>query len=434
MAPIEDLKSAIMDREEELKKKFQTEKIIPREVQVQFKRLITSDAALIITGPRRCGKSILAYMILQEEKIGYVNFDDERLIIKQNELNLVLEALYSLKGDIEYLIFDEIQNVSGWEIFVSRLLQTKKVIITGSNARLLSKELATHLTGRHIDGILLPFSFREFILLRGITDDINLTANRVRIRDCFKEYCEEGGFPLVQKIGRVFLAEVYKDILERDVIQRYSIRYVSVLKDLAHYLISNTAREISFNKLREILKIKSVHTIRNYTTFIQNTYLVFLLERFSYKLKDQLRAPRKVYCIDTGLAQMVSFRLSEDGGRLLENIVAIELFRTVQNIKKRELYYWKNYQQWEVDFVIKEENKITHLIQVTDISVKDELAQRETRSLIEASDELRCNNLLVLTRDYEGQDVIKNKTIQYIPVWKWLLIHKLTSDTDFSTK
>ncbi len=420
MANIEDIKSAIVDREEELIRKFQTEKIITREAQAKVQRLISSDTALIITGPRRCGKSILAYMLAQGKKSAYVNFDDERLRIEAIELNKVLEAIYSLKGETECIIFDEIQNINGWELFISRLLQTKKIIITGSNAHLLSKELATHLTGRHIDYSLFPFSFREFLRSKGITCGIYSTSDKVKVKSCFAEYIENGGFPLVQKIGRIFLAETYKDIIERDVLQRYRIRYATILKELAKYLISNATNEVSFNKLREILNVKSVHTVKDYTTYLQNTYLLFLLERFSYKLKEQMRAPRKVYCIDTGLAQMISFKTSENKGKLLENIVAIELFKDMQN-DDTELYYWKDHRQREVDFVIKEKNKIKQLIQVTDVSSKIELPERETASLIKAGEELRCKELLVLTRDYEANEMVGKKAIKFIPVWKWLI-------------
>ncbi len=418
MATLEDIKTAIVDREEELKKKFQTENIIKREAQDMLPKL-TSDVALIITGPRRCGKSILAYMVVKEMRGAYVNFDDERLRLDSAELNKVIEALYSLKGELEYIILDEIQNIVGWELFVSRLLQTKKIIVTGSNARLLSKELATHLTGRHIDLVLLPFSFREFLAFKEITYT-HSTQSNVELKKQFKEYGENGGFPLTYKVGKVFLAETYKDIIERDVLQRYQIRYPSVLKELAQYLISNTAKEVSFNKLKDVLNVKSAHTIKEYTTYLQNTYLVFLLERFSFKLKEQMRAPKKVYCIDTGLAQTVSFKVSEDTGRVLENIVAIELFRRTV-AQKKSLYYWKDHQQREVDFVIKEENKVTKLIQVTDISSKNELEERETASLLKAANELKCNDLLILTRDYGDEITIQKRKIQFIPIWRWLL-------------
>jgi predicted AAA+ superfamily ATPase len=417
MVNINDIKSAIIDREEELQKKFKNEKIIPREALIQIK--IPTDAAFVITGPRRGGKSILAYM-LAGKKCAYVNFDDERLQMNAAELNKVLEAVYSLKGEMDLLVFDEIQNINGWELFISRLVQTKRIIITGSNAHLLSKELATHLTGRHIDYALFPFSFCEFLRSKDIKYDINSTLDRAKIKDMFTEYLENGGFPLVQKLGKSFLAETYKDVIERDVLQRYKVKHSTVLKELAGYLVSNSANEISFHKLKNIFNVKSIHTVKNYVGYLQNTYLIFSLERFSFKHKEQMRAPRKVYGIDTGLVQTISSKASENKGNMLENIVAIQLFRDAQN-SDNKVYYWKDHQQREVDFVIKKKDKVISLIQVTDISARIELARREIISLVKASNELKCSELMVLTRDYNAQEKIGKKTIKFVPVWRWLL-------------
>ena len=416
MVNIEELKAAIVDREEEIKKKFKEENIIERESEKIVKKYISTDIALIITGVRRCGKSILAFMLGKDNKYGYVNFEDERLNIEARDLNKVLEALYSLKGDIDILIFDEIQNIFGWERFITRLIQNKKIIITGSNARLLSKELATYLTGRHIDFTLYPFSFKEFLRFKNFSPNIHLTTDIAKIKNYLDEYLKAGGFPLTYKVGKLFLVENYKDIVERDVIQRYKIKYPKVLKDLAKYLISNLSKEISYNKLKNILGVKSVHTIMNYTEYIQNSYLVFLVERFSFKLKEQMIAPKKVYCIDTGLSNAIGFKFIENFGRLIENIVAIELKR-----REKEIYYWKDYQQHEVDFVIKEGTKVKQLIQVC-YSLEDlETKKREIRGLIKASDELKCRNLLIITWDEEKEIKEKNKLIKVVPLWKWLL-------------
>ena len=416
MAHIEEIKTAIVEREEEIKQKFEMERIIERDKTDKVKKLLSTDVALIITGARRCGKSIFAFMLGRDEKFGYVNFEDERLSIEGRELNRVLEAIYALKGDVNLLIFDEIQNVEGWEKFVSRLLPTKKVIITGSNARLLSKELATFLTGRHVDSTLFPFSFREFLRFNEFEPNIYLTKDIARIKEYLRDYLENGGFPLVYKIGRVFLMENYKDIIERDIIQRYKIRYPRVLKNLARYMITNSSREISFNKLKNILKVKSVHTIINYSSYLENAYLLIFLERFSFKLKEQVKAPKKVYCIDTGLINSIGFKFSENLGRLVENLVAIELKRM-----GHEIYYWKDYQRREVDFVIKDGLKVKELIQVCydieDFTTKE----RELKALVKAGKELKCKNLKVITWDYDGREEFKGKEIRFIPLWRWLL-------------
>jgi len=416
MAHIEEIKTAIVEREEEIKQKFEMERIIERDKTDKVKKLLSTDVALIITGARRCGKSIFAFMLGRDEKFGYVNFEDERLSMEGRELNRVLEAIYALKGDVNLLIFDEIQNVEGWEKFVSRLLPTKKVIITGSNARLLSKELVTFLTGRHVDSTLFPFSFREFLRFNEFEPNIYLTKDIAIVKEYLRDYLENGGFPLVYKIGRVFLMENYKDIIERDIIQRYKIRYPRVLKNLAKYMITNSSRETSFNKLKNILKVKSVHTIINYSSYLENAYLLIFLERFSFKLKEQVKAPKKVYCIDTGLINSIGFKFSENIGRLVENLVAIELKRT-----GHEIYYWKDHQQREVDFVVREGVNVKELIQVCydieDFSTKN----RELKALVKAGKELKCKNLKVITWDYDGREEFKGKEIRFIPLWRWLL-------------
>ncbi|MEM4335409.1 MAG: ATP-binding protein [Candidatus Anstonellales archaeon] len=422
MVNVEDIKTAIVDREADLETRFREEKIVDREARAYAERLISKDAALVITGPRRCGKSILAFMLGSGKNFAYVNFEDERIAIRASELNKVLEAIYSLKGEVDLLIFDEIQNVPGWERFVSRLMGTKKIILTGSNATLLSKELATYLTGRHIDIMLFPFSFREFLDLKGFAYNVYKTFDRARIRNYFEEYIEIGGFPLAQKLGRIFLAENYKDIIERDVTQRYKVKHPAALKELAKYLISNVSNEISFNKIKNILGVKSSHTIKQYYSYLSNAYLIFMVERFSFKLKERILAPKKIYCIDNGIVSTVGFKISDNRGRAMENLVAVELLRKASKNKKFEVYYWKDYQQREVDFVIKNGKSVIGLVQTTAISSREEMDGRELGALVKASKELRCNNLLVITRDYEGEEKVGQKSIRFIPLWKWLIL------------
>ena len=417
MVSIDAIKSAIVDREEDMKNRLRMENVVRRECMDEVKNLVGRDYALIITGPRRCGKSFLAWMINEGGKYGYVNFEDERLTMKGEELNRVLEAIYSLKGDVNVLIFDEIQNVDGWERFVSRVIINKKVIITGSNARLMSRELATHLTGRHVDFTLFPFSFREYLDYRGFKGSIYLTKDAAKLRDMLSEYMRLGGFPLAYTLGRVFLAENYKDIVERDIVQRYGIRYVSTLKSLARYMMSNVGKEISFNKIKNVLDVKSPHTIKKYAGYLENAYLLFFLNRFSYRLKEQIIAPKKVYAIDTGMTNTIGYKISENLGRTMENIVAIELMRRKSYWHREwEIYYWKDHQQREVDFVVKEGEKVRELIQVTYASGKDEIERRELRALEKASEELICKNKTVITWDYE-----EDGEVRLVPLWKWLL-------------
>jgi len=419
MVSVEAIKSAIVDKEEELRNKVKTERIVERELKIEK---ISEDVASIITGVRRCGKSILAFLLTQQKNAAYVNFEDERLQLKQEELNTILEAIVSLKGEVEFIVFDEIQYVNGWERFVSRILPTKKVIIAGSNARLMSKEFSTFLTGRHINFELFPFSFREYLFLNNFSPNTYLTKDIAKTKNLLVEYLKMGGFPLTYKVGRYFLSENYRDIVERDVVQRYNIRVRNALKDLAKYYISNCAQEVSFNKLKNILNLKSVHTVKNYSLYLSAAYLVFLLEKYSPKLKESIIAPKKVYCIDNGIVNTIGFKIAENLGNFMENLVAIELLRRRSYwFKEWEVYYWKDSQQNEVDFLIKEGLGVKQLIQVTYASGKDEVESREIKSLIKASDQLNCRDLQIITWDYEDELKLENRVIKFLPLWKWLI-------------
>lgn len=425
---IEELKAIITSQHEALENLFQREKIIERDLATsKVKTVLTQPNVLAILGIRRCGKSIFSWLLLKGEKFGYINFFDERLVgLKAEELNQVIQAFYELYGsDVDYFVFDEVQKVQGWERFVSRLRTANKIIITGSNSDLLRGELATFLTGRHIDVELLPFSFREYTRVTGITLDENWTystSNIATIKKALTEYIEKGGFPEVNKFGDLMLTGIYKDIIENDIIGHHNIRNTQSLRELTKYLISNAAKEITLNKLTSIIDIKDAHTIAKYTGYISDSYLIFLLERFSYKLKEQFKAPKKVYCIDTGLASNVAFKLSKDPGRLMENIVFIELLRRKLYFNPDwELYYWKDHSGREIDFVIKTHETIIQLIQVTYASAKTDIAQREIASFAFAIAELKCDNMLVITWDYEGTTTVDNKTLAFVPLWKWLL-------------
>ena len=302
MVSVPDLKYAITDKEAELRLKFDNENIIERELLSKAEKP-KYDFATVITGPRRCGKSIFAFQLAGAERFGYVNFEDERLNIPSKDLNKVLEAVYELKGDTNLLIFDEIQNIDGWELFVSRLVGSKRIIITGSNAKIMSKELATRLTGRHIDYELLPFSFREFLRYKNYEvkeSDTYSTLEKSKRVNYLKEYASNGGFPLALREGKSVLAGLYNDILEKDVIQRYGIIMKTKLSELSRYLLSNASSEISYNKLRRIFEIKGPHTIQDWMSYLEKAYLIFKVERFSFKLKESIMAPKKVYAIDTG--------------------------------------------------------------------------------------------------------------------------------------
>jgi len=425
---VEELKAIIVSQHEDIEGLLKKERIIERDLdRSRVKNFLAKPNVLAILGVRRCGKSIFSWLLLEEEKFGYINFFDERLVgLKAEELNKVLQAFYELYGNnLEYFVFDEVQKVPGWERFVSRLRTSNKIIITGSNSDLLRGDLATFLTGRHIDVELLPFSFKEYLRATGITLKENWaysTTSIATIKKALSEFIEKGGFPEVGKFGTLMISGIYRDIIENDIIGHHRLRNPQNLRELAKYLISNTGREMTFSKLRATLGIKDSHTIARYSGYIADSYLIFLLERFSYKLKEQFIAPKKVYCIDVGLANNVAFKLSKDSGRLMENTVFIELLRRKLYFNPDwELYYWKDHMGREIDFVIKTAESVKQLIQVTYASGKNEIDQREIASFTIASAELKCSNILVITWDYEATMPLGDKTVTFIPLWKWLL-------------
>jgi predicted AAA+ superfamily ATPase len=424
---LEEVKRVVISQREEVEEKFRNERIIDREPEINsLKRFLTHPNILAILGIRRSGKSVFSWQISKGELFGYINFDDERLYgVKAKDLDLVLQAFYELYGDVDYIILDEPQNVEGWELFANRLRRTKRVIITGSNSKLLSGELATHLTGRHIDFTLTPFSFREYLSFKGVDlskEDFYSTRKTAEIKRFFEEYMKIGGMPEAYMFGRGILVRIYSDIIEKDVLRRIKIRMKETFKEFTKYLISNIASEFTIRKLSHIFEVKDVHTVKNWIDALESSYLFFILERYSPKLKQQIIAPKKIYCIDNGLVNTISFKTTEGHGKLMENLVAIELLRKKNYwYNDLEFFYWKDHQQNEVDFVLKEGLQIKQLIQVTYISSKREIDRREIKALVKASDELKCKNLIVITWNYEDKLNINNKTIKYIPLWKWLL-------------
>ncbi|MEE9152314.1 MAG: ATP-binding protein [Thermoplasmata archaeon] len=418
-----DFKVIIKEQREELEEIDRRERFISREHERDASEFLKHPNILAILGVRRCGKSIFSYMLTKDHDFGYINFDDERLSgIKVEDLNRILEAFYELYDDVEYIVLDEIQNVPGWELFANRLRRTKKVIITGSNSHLLAGELATHLTGRYIDIRLFPFSFREFLSLKRFArPKIYTTKEKARLKGFLNEYLKFGGLPEVYKFGKGILPRIYEDIITKDIVLRYRIRKREELRKLARYLITNFSKEIGYSKISRILDIKHVSTVSNWISYLEQAFLIIKLERFDFKLKQQFVAPKKVYCIDSGIVNSVGFALSENTGRIMENTVAVELLRRCAIERTFEVYYWKDHQQNEVDFVLKKGPKVTQLIQVTYATIRDDVNERETKSLLKASKELRCRNLLVITWDFSGKEKIDGKEVSYVPLWSWLL-------------
>lgn len=418
---IEELKGIMADQRSELEEKFREEKIIEREKLDHAKKFLKYPNILAVLGVRRCGKSVFSILLAREvsKNFGYVNFDDERIVgISTKDLNRVLQAFYELYGKVDLIILDEPQNVEGWELFANRLRRTKKVIITGSNSQLLSGELATALTGRHVDVFMFPFSFREIL---GFKPNIYRTEDIARVRRELEKYLRGSGFPEYFRFGSRIAVGIYEDVINKDCIRRHEIRNERSFRELAKYLVSNFSSEFTYSKLSRITGIRDVHTVKNYVEYLEQAFLVRVLERFSFKLKQQIIAPKKVYVVDHGFANFISFRPLKDTGKLFENLVCVELFNRTSEEPGTGIYYYKNSSGREVDFVLKGGAKVKQLIQVCyDISDPD-VKERELKSLVGGSKELRCKNLLVLTSDHEGKEKFGGMRIKFLPLWKWLL-------------
>jgi len=381
----------------------------PREEQKEL--TILDSFALIITGVRRCGKSTLLHQLIKKQKKAYyLNLEDPRLegfsLSDFNKIEAIMEEMYG-KGGIYF--FDEIQNIPQWEKYIRYLVDKKeKVVITGSNADLLSRELGTRLTGRNLRYELFPFSFKEFLNLKKADPSI----------DSFKDYLFQGGFPeFLKKNTPTIFHDLLSDIIMKDIAVRFNIKNIEMLKKIAIFLISNVGTEFSYNSIKKMLEIKSVQSVIDYVSFFENAYLIFSVPRFSYSFKQQQINPKKAYSIDNGFSNNNSASFSKDLGKMLENIVFLALRRRYDNI-----FYFQ--EKKECDFVIKEGEKVTRAIQVC-FNLKEETKDREIYGLFDALKEFKLNEGLILTYNQDDHFEIEGKTIKVLPVWKWLLDEKL---------
>ena len=381
-----------------------------------------SPEIVIITGIRRCGKSTLLQQIRakQSEKDYYINFDDERLVsFKVGDFQMLLEVFHELFGEQKIFYFDEIQNIEQWERFVRRLHDAgNKVFITGSNARMLSRELGTHLTGRYLSCELYPFSFKEFISFKKpelLAKNHFKTSVKAEIIALFHEYFNDGGFPNFLKTkDELSLKTLFENILYRDIMVRNNITNEKEIKELVSYIAGNYARLSTNSDLAEYIGVKNPSTVKKYLGFFADSYLIFQTNKFDYSVSAQLLNPKKSYFIDNGLVRRVGFSFSDNLGHLLENLIFIELKR-----RGKEVYYYNKRQ--ECDFVIKEGKAITTAIQVTYTMPNEKNRKREIDGLLDAMTAYNLQSGLIITDDNEEEIIENGKTIKIIPAWKWLL-------------
>lgn len=407
------LKQIILEQKELFEK---DEEIIRRVIP---ENILKSNKVIVITGIRRCGKSTLLRQISKKYKtFFYFNFEDERLLnFTYNDFNTLLQAFFEINPAGTTFFFDEIQTVAGWEKFVRRMFnENYKIFVTGSNASLLSSEIATSLTGRNLQLCLYPFSFKEYLSFTKFpAKEIYTTKEKAMLSELLHNYLKYGGFPEVIKSKDMKeLSQIYQDIIIKDVLVRFKIRDSKDFRELSLYLMSNAAKKISFNKLKNLLNFNSTTKVKNYVDFLSQTYLIFLLPKYSPSLKKQLVNDRKVYSVDTGLVNAVSFQFSENKGRLLENAVFLELLRN-----NNELFYFE--EKNECDFVIKKGTKIIEAIQAAADISSPETRKREIEGLSLAMKEFNLKTGLIITENTE--DIIEDagRKIQIIPLWKFLL-------------
>ena len=363
--------------------------------------------AILITGIRRCGKSTFLNQVLKKQKKGYyLNLEDPRLegfeLSDFNKVETILNEIYGVGG---VYFFDEIQNIEKWEKFVRYLIDKKeKVVITGSNASLLSRELGTKLTGRHLQLELFPFSYQEFLDLKKKSPSV----------DSFEEYFNLGGFPeYLKKEDPAILHELLSDVVMKDIAIRFGIKNTNMLNKIVIYLISNAGKEFSYNSIKNMLEIKSVQSVIDYVSYLENTYLIFTIPRFSYSYKQQQVNPKKVYSIDNGFSSSNSASFSQDKGKMLENMAFLGLRRRFGDI-----FYFQD--KVECDFVIKEKEKITKAIQVC-FDFNEETKGREIKGLLTALKYFNLKEGLILTYNQEDEFLLEGKKVIIQPVWKWLL-------------
>jgi len=410
------LRTVIADQTKELNTPQTT---IPRTINQKAYTYIGS-SALVIKGIRRCGKSTLLKQLLKtryNNDFHYFNFDDERVAdFKSEDFQTLMETLIETQGERKNLFFDEIQNISGWELFINRILrQGYRVYITGSNANLLSKELGTHLTGRHVDLELYPFSFTEALQIDNKTAEKGpyTTEQRAQLTRKFTEYLTHGGMPeaIIYK-NETILTNILNDIIQKDISKRYQMRKISELKTVIKFLIANTSNPITFRSITHNFELKSPNTVQKYIEYAEETYLIFTTTRFEKKLKKRDKNPRKIYCIDNGIITQNTPSITEHRSALLENAVAIHLKRLGE-----EFYYFKGKTNAEADFVIPQKRKA--------IQVCYELNQnnqtRELKGLLEAADEIDADQRLILTLDQEDELNYRGKNVTVKPTWQWLL-------------
>ena len=414
--------------------------IIPREINIQDYLNLKVNKIIVLNGFRRVGKTYILYGLVNEllksnsrEEVVDINFEDERIPLKTEFLSGLLptaEEIFNKR--VKYLFLDELHNIPNWSKWLRRIYdsQEMKIFVSGSSSKMSEEEIPTELRGRFLEIKIFPLSFKEFLKFKNLDFDFKILdysgKERPLILKALAEYLKFGGLPeivLIEENKKFELAQsYYATVIKRDIIERYNIKNEESLKALIKLLLDSKEYSISksYNNLKSSGYKIGKSTLQRYISYIENSYFAFSLPIFSYKIKDQMQYPKKIYFIDNAFINSISTKFSNNLGRLYENIVAVELKR-----RKKEFCYWKNIEKEEVDFVIKNDSRAGQLIQVCyDISETD-TKKREIRALLKASKDLKCKNLLLINHDYFGEEELEwfgiKRKVKFVPLWKWLL-------------
>ena len=395
-----------------------------------IEKMKATKQVVFITGVRRSGKSTLMKQHIKEmidkgddkRNSLYINFEEPKFI-GELSVEFLIDAFDAYLEIVQptstpNLFLDEIQHIEGWERFVRALHEkgSANIFVSGSSARLLSKELGTALTGRHVDIHVYPLTFREFLDFNNLTLEttLDIVSNKLKIRQMMRDYLSSGGFPLVVLFEgkNEILRNYFDDIILRDIAERYRVLKIDKLRSLAKYYLTNIGAPSSFRKIAKFIGI-SLDSVERYSYYFSDAYLIFFVKKFSYSLKEQEVNPRKVYAIDPGLRNIVSFKFSEDIGKLYENAVFLELYR-----RGEEVYYHKG--KHECDFVVKGGETIAQALQVC-YSFTEHTREREIAGLLEAMDEFKLSEGTIITDEMETVEMHGEKSVRFVPLWKWLL-------------
>ena len=380
--------------------------------------LLNSSLIKLITGPRRVGKSTQALLMLRDKNFAYLNFDNQPLLDAW-DANLVMRMLDDVYPGYEYLLLDEVQNLDAWDLWVSELYRMgKNLVITGSNAKMLSSEMATVLTGKYLQIEMLPFSMEEFFDWNKLELHELKPEQQAEGKVLTDDYMRNGGYPEVvasRQLVRSYLDTLFDSIVWKDVAKRHKVRNITDLNNLAMYMVSNFCNPLSANELSEELGFSSVSTTKKFMDYLHEPYLFYYLSRYNNKLKLMKKAPRKVYVVDNGFVSAKAFAVSENLGRLLENQVFIELMRRGYDTEKT-IFYYRSRNDKEVDFVLRNGAHIERLVQVCYDMSSPKTEKREVDSILECAGELKCNNLTIVTRDEERTIEKAGYTIEVVPI------------------